>query len=334
MTVIPMFPNPIVGFVCLALIFSIYRRIMPRPIPGIPYRRSAVWTPLGDVPAMLESIKASGGQLWMWVTAQCEALNSPIVQLWIHPFTSKPVVVICDFREGQDVLMRRTKDFDRSQFFGQVFLPILPYHHISMATTEKMKNQKRLLSDTMGRPFLEDIAAPLIYGTAADMITLWRGRTELAKGRPWQAPFDIYGVALDAIWAATLGEHPGTTRSQLQLIDRLHKDGFSVPANKDQEVEFPHAKRPDPCDAILKLTSLMQIGITSPVPKLSYWWELRKRDTKKALAYKDKCLNDGLEEARRKFEDGGEKGSRINSALDHLLRKEMALAQKEGREPE
>ena len=155
---IPTSPSTIllsVGF--FALSFFLYRRALPQVIPGIPHNKDAAKSILGDVPEFLKYVKDNQGEAVAWWHEQLVKHNSPIVQLFIRPF-SKPFVIVADFREQQDVLLRRTKEFDRSKFFGDLFEGTLPHHHIMMPTNDKLRAQKRLLADTMMPSFLNEVS--------------------------------------------------------------------------------------------------------------------------------------------------------------------------------
>jgi hypothetical protein len=145
---------------CLTLIYVIYRAALPRPIPGIPYNKNAAKHIMGDVPEFLKYVKDNQGEALNWWHRQIEKHDSPIIQLFLRPFAS-PLVIVADFREAQDVLLRRHKEFDRSDAFEDIFSGTLPYHHIAQKTTDKIKAQKRLLSDTMMPPFLNEVEGVL-----------------------------------------------------------------------------------------------------------------------------------------------------------------------------
>lgn len=139
------------------ILYLVYRAALPHPIPAIPYNKAAAKSILGDVPEFLKYVKANNGQALQWWSLQLEKHDSPIFQLFLKPF-SRPVVIVADFREAQDVLLRRYKEFDRSTIFEEIFGSILPYHHIGQKTSEKVKAQKRLLADTMMPSFLNEVS--------------------------------------------------------------------------------------------------------------------------------------------------------------------------------
>lgn len=100
-------------FLALAL-YGLYRGLLPRPIPEIPYNKANSQSLLGDAGAFIKT-----GRLdpHTWFTEQCIALDSPIIQLFMGPFR-KPWVIVADFQEANDIMTRRTREFDRSDFFG------------------------------------------------------------------------------------------------------------------------------------------------------------------------------------------------------------------------
>lgn len=105
----------------IVLLYALYRAALPKPIPGIPYHEASASRMFGDAPSMVKH-KQKHSTVFDWMTAQSLELNSPVVQIFLKPFF-QPIVVITDPRESQDVLLRRAKDFDRSNFFKG------PYRH-------------------------------------------------------------------------------------------------------------------------------------------------------------------------------------------------------------
>ena len=345
-----------------AFAFICYRFLLPRPLPGIPHHKSSARSILGDIPSMIKHVNETH-EVFTWMTAQCYELNSPIVQLFIRPFGA-PKVVICDFRETQDIAMRRLKDFDRSEFFFEILGGLIPDHHIHMPTNARMKAQKRLLSDTMTPSFLnqvgqqkvechsaihphlyrcalymrskdidstQQVAAPRIYETVVEVIQLWRIKASLAQGRAFEASEDIKHFALDAIWAATFGSSAGTTESQVNLLSSLPCLRY-LPKDEDQAVEFPKAVTPPTFNAVITLTESLNRIVSSPNPRIHHWVLRKLPGYRNAANCKDQLFSDHMTVARKKFaESPGDE--HVRSALDHLFQREQSLAVKEDREP-
>ena len=76
-------PALAVGAVAI-LLFGLYRWLLPRPIPGIPYNEEAAKSIFGDIPALLAHVKKTK-EAHDWLRLQTEKLQSPIVQVFATP---------------------------------------------------------------------------------------------------------------------------------------------------------------------------------------------------------------------------------------------------------
>jgi hypothetical protein len=168
----------------LTILYAVYRAALPRPIPGIPYNKAAAGSILGDVPEFFKYVKASNGQVLGWWSEQLAKHDSPICQLFLKPL-GRPIVVVSDFREAQDVLLRRHKEFDRSTVFDDVFSGVMPYHHIGQKTSEKVKAQKRLLADTMMPSFLNEASTSKFELLWFDVLTIRRSPLLASMKQCW-----------------------------------------------------------------------------------------------------------------------------------------------------
>jgi hypothetical protein len=79
--------------------FLLYRWLLPKPIPGIPYNKEATKTIWGDIPPMLEHLKTNK-MLTNFMLDHNVKYNSPIVQIFTELFGT-PMVMISDYRETQ-----------------------------------------------------------------------------------------------------------------------------------------------------------------------------------------------------------------------------------------
>lgn len=108
------------------------------------------------MPGMISAVLKTE-QIFPWMTSQNVKLHSPIIQLFCRPL-QKPWVVITDFKESQDILLRRTREFDRSDFLGDVFIGLTPDMHISMKShEERFRQHRNLLKDLMTPGFLNEV---------------------------------------------------------------------------------------------------------------------------------------------------------------------------------
>jgi hypothetical protein len=312
----------------LGLIILLYGHFLPRPIPGIPYNAKAARRLLGDLPDILSHVLKTD-TIFPWLVKQTSIHNSPIVQVFARPF-QRPWIIITDFRESQDIMLRRTREFDRSDFLGDVFVGLVPDMHISRKSHEvAFKKNRALLKDLMTPRFLNDVAGPQVYSNVQRLVELWKLKAQLAKGHAFGASRDIYSGALDFIFAATFGldVRDSTTGAQLDLL----KDTKFAPDSLDDNkpVDFPVAARPPVFEAILTLTESLETTVKSPFPKLHHWFLRQLPYMRRARAVKEEFITKELEKAVKGFESGKD----AHSALEDILHRELVAAKKEDRVP-
>ena len=312
------------------LFYLAYRAALPRPIPGIPHHKSAANSLFGDIPGMLR-YAASTKELVPWMCNQCVQLNSPIVQLFIRPF-GRPMVFITDWRESQDILMRR-KEFDRSKLFGDIFRGLIPKSFVIMPTNDTFRHQRRLLANTMSPAFLHQVAAPSIYNAALDLIELWRLKIKLAGSHPFLAISDIHHVTWDAIWATTFGTRSGMTKSQVAFLSSLAKLGALSPDEK-VPATFPEGPRPTVFNAILTMIETLDHTVRSPKPSWHHWLIRQTPSYRTAKKCKDDLIDEHFRNARKQYSDDPDDQKDVRSALENVLQREAIAASKEGRAPQ
>lgn len=97
----------LVGAVFLAVGYYVYRAALPKPIPGIPYNEASAKRLLGDGLDAIAWQKKTGDTIG-WITSQLIKHDKPVIQLFMRPF-DKPWVIMADFRETQDIMVRRSR---------------------------------------------------------------------------------------------------------------------------------------------------------------------------------------------------------------------------------
>lgn len=313
-----------------ASVYLFYLWLLPKPIPGIPYNPEAAKSIFGDLGPITNHINQTQ-EMFAWIGKQSIKLQSPIIQVWGRPF-GKPWVVITDFRESQDILLRRTKEFDRAKFMGDLFLGLLPEHHISMKTNETFKQHRRWLQDLMTPDFLNNIAAPRIYTSFEDVIRLWGEKERLANGHPIPVADDVYRGALDAVWATVFGDDPlnSTTNAQIKICSSLKE--VKLPGNIDEAAMVPMAPNPPPTQSVLTLSHSLETSVKSPIPIFAHWVLRQLPYMRRAIKIKDDFIRQEVEKTRQRF--SADKSSKdVRCAMDDIIRREMLLSEKEGREP-
>ncbi|KZL64524.1 cytochrome P450 [Colletotrichum tofieldiae] len=324
----------VAAFIAIAL-YALYRYLLPKPIPGIPYNPSALKSILGDIPAMIQNCN---GTPLAWMASQSQRYNSPIFQLFVVPF-SKPAVVVSDFREAQDILMRR-KEFDRSDMTIDLLSGEIPQFHINLKTGPEWKGHRRLLQDLMTPQFLNRVAAPNIYTSATNLVDLWKMKASIADGRTFSAEQDIFFTALDAVLDFGFSDsYPHRAlKPQLEslrsLEDRPVKSAHELPASTDP-VEFAVVQPHESIQAILVAGDLVQEVADSGFVKLAWWWKRLQPQARKLIKMRSEFVKEQATLAMNKLhkDTDEENESWVKSAVELIMQRERKFARKEGRDP-
>ncbi|KAI0454610.1 cytochrome P450 [Xylaria acuta] len=314
----------------LAALYLAYRWALPKPIPGIPYDESAKNGLFGNLPELISMLTATG-KTRPFFTEHPKKHNSALTQVWMGPL-QKPGLILSDFRESQDILLRRTREFDRGSFNINAFAGVVPNHHIAMPSWDpRFKGNRELVRDLMTPNFLHEVSAPQIYGKTMALVDLWTLKAELGEGRPFNARRDIFDATIDIINAAAFGleDDQSTVKNQLDFLSS--KPGYRPVNNADGTVAFPELPTLPYIAAIEAIGLHLGEQLKAPFPKLVHRFQMLTRPTlAKNFARKDMFLRDEIDKAVVRLRKG-ESGTR--SAMDHILQREMNAAEKAGREP-
>lgn len=140
----------------ISILYLAYQWALPKPLPGIPYNKAAAKTILGDAAEIIE-LRKSGGRPRAWFGQQPSRHNSPLVQVFPAPL-GKPMLILADFRECQDILLRRGKEFDRGGRNLAALGGVIANHHIGMKTSSpQFKANRELVKDLMTPHFLNTV---------------------------------------------------------------------------------------------------------------------------------------------------------------------------------
>ena len=157
----------------------------------------------GDLPGVIAHQKETG-MVTSYLRDKCVENNEPIMQFFFRPF-AQPWVAICDGREAQDIMTHRTREFDRSHVFGDLFRALVPHASVVMPSNDQWKYNRRLVSMTMWPHFLTTVAGPRAYEATNDLVQLWKEKVRLAKEHVFDVKCDISMVVVDTMWLATFG---------------------------------------------------------------------------------------------------------------------------------
>ncbi|KAI1121695.1 cytochrome P450 [Nemania abortiva] len=212
---------PTLFILVVATIIAIaFRKLYPKPYPGIPYNEASANRATGDIPDLVPIIQETKEYSHSIFAVTTQKLGTPIAQL-LFPAIRRPLIVLEDPREIEDILVRRNKEFDKAPAALDILSPMFPKGSISQYTTPELRFQKRVWADVMSVEFLCKAAAPNIHKATLELLDLWRLKaTSIHKDRPFNVLENLKNAALDAIWVAMTGDEPGVTRHEIKKLKR------------------------------------------------------------------------------------------------------------------
>ncbi|TQN69575.1 Cytochrome P450 monooxygenase TRI13 [Colletotrichum shisoi] len=319
--------------VTCTFLYYIYLKGFPKPFAGIPYNQSAAYKFMGDL-SEIQHARTHGEGFTAWMRDLASRHNSPLVQVFLGPF-SAPALVLFDYRESYDIVARRTKEFDRCKRDADTMATVLPEHHISMISADpRFKGNKELVKDLMTPWFLNETYAPEIHRNAISLVELWSLKAKWALDHPFDAHRDLQNAALDIIMAAALGQADGSSVLWQHIIQEAGHRPVTVPSNPSEPVIFRNLGLPPEYQATVDITHFMGRVFNSPFPTQQAW--LLKKITKvgDVFAAKDQFIKSQIQKAVSRL-DGNRsaKGKVAKSALDYMVLREVAAAKKAGRKP-
>lgn len=309
----------LIAFSILAM--YVWRRAHPRPYKDVPYDKQSATRLLGDIPDMVKFAK-EGNDPDQFIPQRCRQLNSPIIQLFLAPFSS-PLIFVDDVGEVENIVFNRTKQLDRAPITINTLLPLFPFSSILKRTTPEWRAQRRLWKDTMSNDFLRRIAAPQMYETAMQLVDLFQLKIRIGSGRPFSVRTDFNLSALDVIWAAILGSELHGIRDEICGM-RNHDGSIQQPVSKDCPAAMPSVVKGELYQAIEYLSNTLQINLASPLPGW-YNWLLRQLPRyKRCWALKEKTINGLIQSARARFNGSCQTDGTRQCAIDTVLEREQS----------
>lgn len=308
------------------VLFLVYHWLLPKPLPGIAYNADAPKSLRGDEPA-LSRFLSSNGEFSSWLGEQCLKLGEPVVQVFIHPF-SLPWILVADFREAQDILMRRD-DFEKPQFLIDGLAALDDFHARYKTDDPRFRSRRQLRQDLMTPTFLNTYIGPFAHQKGLDLIRLFETKAALANGRPFAIRGDYARAVLDLMLHHAFGpENYDESAMQPQLNLMLHRTkALSMPTGAiDEPVRFPEAPRSLFLELLHETAEIMERTTISPTPQLSFWWWSKQGWFRKFMDEKHRVMDDILIKAEARVQKG-----QVESAVEHMMKREQTAAEKQGR---
>ncbi|KAK4189323.1 cytochrome P450 3A24 [Podospora australis] len=189
------------GLAAAFITFIARKLLYPKPYPGIPFNEASARRIAGDIPHLLSLVKKLDQYSEAIFLTTTQKLGTPIAQLLLPGVFPKPLIIVEDPREIEDILVRRNKEFDRAPFSVDLLKPMFPRASISQFSTRVLKAQKRLWMDTMSADFLRRLKASTVHRVQA-----------------FNIHDDLKNTTLDAIWMNMVGEQGDTVRYEITKL--------------------------------------------------------------------------------------------------------------------
>ncbi|KAF5027019.1 hypothetical protein F66182_894 [Fusarium sp. NRRL 66182] len=313
------------------LLYLLYRRGYPRPLPGIPYNEHAVNKFSGDL-AEIQQHQKDGASIRPWFLEQAARHNSAITQMFLGPWAS-PAVLISDFREANDILMYREADFKRGKKVD-VFKGVLPHAHPAMETFDpRFKNTRDLVRDVMTPSFLHSVSAPKVHDVSVKLAELWKLKSELAKGRPFNVSENIVEFSFDAILSAATGLGPSGGDVHQQLLHLTEAANENPSAHDEdtlqQPIELPALGRSVKLQSLMTDEETLWKGFYVPWPGLYHKINGLRSEVRNARRVLRNYINSQITDAIPRLKAD----CKPECALDYVIQREIKAADKEGRTP-
>ncbi|PYH49301.1 cytochrome P450 [Aspergillus saccharolyticus JOP 1030-1] len=330
-----------VGLVLVALHQVYHRLLLPRPIRDIPHNAASAQRLLGDLPE-LQKIMASTQDIQSWLLEQTRRLKSPLIQLFLDPL-GKPIVVLSDPREALDLLLYRSRDFDRTPMVQDVFSGLSPTHHITMSTGPEWKRHRNLVKHLVITPFLQDIAAPAIHASVVRLVELWsiKGRVSRASAACFAPQKDFQRMVLDTLLEISFGRGfpKDGISSQIELLQDAEACGRARVSSQPQIIAFPESDPHEFIRAHGVLSEAIEKSGTSLFPRQSWWLMSKLPQLAHALRVKRRVTREWLETAVSSTvgaptDSTSELPDRPQSSVEFMIRHERDLAKQESRKPD
>lgn len=320
-------------FVIIIGLYTAYRMLLPKPLPGIPYNTKSRNRLLGDIPGLLSEM-ANRGDFVAWLTEENLKSGSIINQVFLRPF-SRPFVILADHREARDIQMNRNKEFDRTSDIIDLFGPLMRSNQVVLKTSPEWKLHRRLVQDTMSPAFLHSVAAPSIYASSLRFVDLWKAKSAIADGRPFEAMEDISLATLDAVFAFTFG--PDFPHGATQLpVEGLKYSSIESGHSSDRPVVFARSNQDEEVDSMIRLVDEVGKVQSNPWPWLKWKFVANSPSFRRRQRTKDACIRREIEKAiERRIHKAATIGdSWIRNTVEHVINREESLAKNDGRKPD
>ncbi|KAK7956748.1 Cytochrome P450 monooxygenase TRI13 [Apiospora aurea] len=314
--------------VCAVVLYVAYLRLLPRPTPGIPYHKHSAKRLFGDLPDYVASYRKHG-EFYQYRHESVKKLGFPMYQFFMTPL-SKPLVVLEDPREVEDICLRRNREFDRAPLTSNILGVVMPHSSIVKKTGPAWRAQRKPWLSVMAPDFLRRVVGPSLHEATLELVELWRTKAASVASSGEVADFinDFDIAALDAIWVAILGEKLNGLRDQINAAR-------PVTGVKKGETGGDDGEKADSIDMQNTMRYMNHAALswrTFKFPPLQLWLMKRSAEYRRFHDLKSRQIQRIMKNSIAKFQDALASGVEApdSCAMDLVLRREVQDAHKAG----
>jgi hypothetical protein len=197
-------------------------------------------------------------------------------------------------------------------------------------TGEKFKANRQLIQDLMTTTFLNNHIGPAVYRKGLEVMKLFEIKMNLANGRPFSVKKDFEYASLDVMLDFAFGKNWTYTAigPQVELLSKMNasevKSGIL-----DEPVEYPLVPLVEFLKSVYAAPEIVEKTINAIMPKLQTWWWSKQSWYKKIFDEKERTMKEQVAISVENYRAG-----KIETGLEHMLMREEARAEKQGREPD
>ncbi|KAK8051432.1 cytochrome P450 [Apiospora rasikravindrae] len=316
--------------VCAVVLYVAYLRLLPRPIPGIPHHKHSARRLFGDLPDYVASYRKHG-EFYHYRHESIKKLGFPMYQFFTVPL-SKPLIVLEDPREVEDICLRRNREFDRAPLTSNILGVVMPHSSIVKKTGPAWRAQRKPWLSVMAPDFLRRVVGPSLHEAALELVELWRTKAASVASSGEVVDFinDFDTAALDAIWVAILGEKLNGLRDQINAT----RPATSSPEKGEKGGD--DGEKADSIDMQNTMRYMNHAALswrTFKFPPLQLWLMKRSAEFRRFDDLKNRQIQRIMKNSIARFQDALASGVEApdSCAMDLVLRREVQDAHKAGK---
>ncbi|QRV94360.1 cytochrome P450 family protein [Ceratobasidium sp. AG-Ba] len=237
------------ALVVVAVFWTIYRWLKPKPIPGFPH--NPITSIFGDIPELVRLMKDEQLSLVDYVTLLVER-HGPAVQF----FVGKSVTLLVADHAEIDRLYLRGKSIDMSEAIIAAFRHVLPTGQIALSSNTMWKSHRRIVGPAMHRRYLSRMA-PHVCAAANQLVDLWSVKANMARGGSFNAPPDIKLSTMPTTDSIITGQPFGCLTGLLHSVTKKNSSNLGV-------TEFSSSGSPPACQAINTMMDSVTFALQLP----------------------------------------------------------------------